>query len=106
MNAPCGRRNAGGRPSGRGSWPGWCALARAGAVTLSGLPPAYVSVMEFDPLRDEGIDYARALLAASVPTELHLIPGTFHGAWAVEHAAVIQRATGEAITVLRRALGR
>ncbi|MFF0048845.1 alpha/beta hydrolase [Streptomyces sp. NPDC005498] len=80
--------------------------APARAVTLSGLPPAYVSVMEFDPLRDEGIDYARALLAASVPTQLHLIPGTFHGAWAVEHAAVIQRATGEAITVLRSALGR
>ncbi|WP_330247471.1 MULTISPECIES: alpha/beta hydrolase [unclassified Streptomyces] len=84
----------------------YAAPGRAGTATLSGLPPAYVSVMEFDPLRDEGIDYARALLAASVPTELHLIPGTFHGAWAVEHAAVIQRATDEAITVLRRALGR
>ncbi|MFI9580593.1 alpha/beta hydrolase [Streptomyces sp. NPDC052236] len=84
----------------------YAAPARAGVVDLAGLPPAYVSVMEFDPLRDEGIDYARALLAAAVPTELHLIPGTFHGAWAVEHAAVIRRATAEAIAVLRGALGR
>ncbi|WP_410538830.1 alpha/beta hydrolase [Streptomyces sp. KL2] len=84
----------------------YAAPARAGVMALAGLPPAYVSVMEFDPLRDEGIDYARALLAAGVSAELHLLPGTFHGAWAVEHAAVIRRATAEAVAVLGRALGR
>ncbi|MFF2326610.1 MULTISPECIES: alpha/beta hydrolase [unclassified Streptomyces] len=83
----------------------YAAPARAGVAALSGLPPAYVSVMEFDPLRDEGLDYARALRAAGVPTRLRLIPGTFHGAWAVEHAAVIRHATAEAVGVLRAALG-
>ncbi|GAA2443221.1 alpha/beta hydrolase [Streptomyces macrosporus] len=84
----------------------YAAPARAEVIELSGLPPAYISVMELDPLRDEGIDYARALLAAGVSVELHLIPGAFHGAWAVEHAAVVRRATAEAVAVLRGALGR
>jgi acetyl esterase/lipase len=84
----------------------YAAPARARTAELSGLPPAYISVMEFDPLRDEGVDYARALRAAAVPTRLRLITGAFHGAWAVGHAAVIRGATAEAVAVLRAALGR
>lgn len=74
------------------------------ATDLGGLPPAYISVMEFDPLRDEGIDYARALLAAGVSTELHLFPGTFHGSSMIGYAEVSQREAAEAVAVLRRAL--
>jgi acetyl esterase len=46
--------------------------APARATDLSGLPPAYVSVMHFDPLRDEGVAYALGMLAAGVTVELHL----------------------------------
>ena len=53
--------------------------APARAKDLAGLPPAYVSTMEFDPLRDEGILYALRLLQAGVSVELHSYPGTFHG---------------------------
>ena len=49
------------------------------AVDLSGLPPAYVMVAELDPLRDEGLAYARRLVEAGVSAEVHLYPGTFHG---------------------------
>jgi acetyl esterase len=79
--------------------------APARAIDLSRLPPAYISVMQFDPLRDEGIEYAQALLAAGVSVELHLYPGTFHGSALVEYAAVSQRERAEALTVLRGALG-
>jgi acetyl esterase len=84
--------------------PVYAAPARATAEQLAGLPPAYISVMEFDPLRDEGIDYACALLAAGVSVELHLFPGTFHGSGMIPHAEVSQREAAEAVAVLRKAL--
>jgi acetyl esterase/lipase len=74
------------------------------AKDLTGLPPAYVSVAEFDPLRDEGIDYARALLEAGVSCELHLFPGTFHGSSLVGYAEISRREAAEAVAVLRRVL--
>jgi acetyl esterase/lipase len=61
--------------------------------------------MEFDPLRDEGILYALALLGAGVPVELHSYPGTFHGSSLVTTAGVSKRIVNEQMHVLRRALG-
>ena len=75
------------------------------APDLAGLPPAYVTTMEFDPLRDEGILYALRLMEAGVSVELHSFPGTFHGSAAVPSAAVSRRATKEQLVALARGLG-
>ncbi|MEV0289270.1 MULTISPECIES: alpha/beta hydrolase [unclassified Kribbella] len=79
--------------------------APARAEDLAGLPPAFVSTCEFDPLRDEGLIYAQRLLAAGVSTELHHYPGTFHGSSMVRGAAVTQRMEADKLAALRRALG-
>jgi acetyl esterase/lipase len=83
--------------------PAYAAPARAD--DLSGLPPAYVSTAENDPLRDEGMTYAQRLLQAGVSVELHQFPGTFHGSALVTSAAVSKRAQRESASVLRHALG-
>ena len=48
------------------------------ASDLSGLPPAFVVTCEFDPLRDEGLAYARALAAAGTPARWITARGHTH----------------------------
>jgi acetyl esterase len=79
--------------------------APARATSLTGLPPTYIAVAEFDPMRDEGIAYAQALLTAGVSVELHLFPGTFHSSFIVDTAVISRREIAEKVTVLRRANG-
>jgi acetyl esterase/lipase len=78
--------------------------APARAEDLSRLPAAYISVCEFDPLRDEGITYAHRLVQAGVHTELHLYPGTFHGSTQFAEVDVSRRMQADDLGALRRAL--
>ncbi len=87
-----------------GSAPGSPYAAPARAEDLAGLPPAYISTAEFDPLRDEGIGYGLRLLQAGVPVELHQWRGTFHGSQAILSAEVSQRQLTELAAALQRAL--
>ena len=87
-----------------GSAPASPYAAPARATDLSGLPPAYIATAEFDPNRDEAIDYAQRLLQAGVPVELHQWRGTFHGSQAILSAEVSQRQIAELAAALRRAL--
>ncbi|MGW8816085.1 alpha/beta hydrolase [Gordonia terrae] len=78
--------------------------APARATDLRDLPPTYISTMELDPLRDEGIAYALALLHAGVSVEFHSFAGTFHGSSFVATADISRRAMAEALAVLGRGL--
>jgi acetyl esterase len=74
------------------------------AADLAGLPPTYITTMEYDPLRDEGILYGLRLLEAGVSVELHSYPGTFHGSAMFPMAEVSRRAGQELLVALRRGL--
>lgn len=87
-----------------GDVPAYAAPARC--EDLSGLPPAFVTTMEFDPLRDEGIVYALRLLQAGVSVELHQLPGTFHASSLAPSAAMSRLESSLAADALRRAFSR
>lgn len=79
--------------------------APARATDLTGLPPAYICVGTLDLFLDEDIAYARALLEAGVPTELHVYPGAFHGSTAtVPGAALSKRWRADELAAISRAL--
>jgi acetyl esterase len=48
------------------------------AEDLSGLAPAFIALAEYDPLVDEGVEYASRLKEAGVPTQLKIYEGMTH----------------------------
>jgi acetyl esterase len=72
------------------------------AQDLAALPRTYLMTAELDPLRDEGVEYARRLLDAGVPTELHNFTGACHGFDTIApRTAIGRRALDEQIQALR-----
>jgi acetyl esterase/lipase len=67
------------------------ALAPGRAENLADLPPAYIAVAGYDPLRDDGIRYGELLAAAGVPVEVHNAETMVHGY--VGYAGVVPAAT-------------
>jgi acetyl esterase/lipase len=53
--------------------------APARVADLTGLPPAFIAIGALDLFLEENLEYARRLVRAGVPAELHVIPGAFHG---------------------------
>jgi len=83
----------------------------AGAVparveNLSGLPQTFIGVGAIDLFVDEDLNYARRLADAGVPTEVHVVPGAFHGFDdAAPDASITKQFTAAKLTALRRAFG-
>jgi acetyl esterase len=75
------------------------------AEDLAGLPPAYLSTAGFDPLRDEGEEYAKRLADAGVRVTLDRIADLFHGyASFIGAGTRFAEALGRAADALREGL--
>lgn len=55
------------------------AAVPARVANLKGLPPTFIAVGSIDLFVDEDVEYARRLIDSGVSTELHVIPGAYHG---------------------------
>jgi acetyl esterase len=62
------------------------------AASLAGVAPAIVATAWFDPLRDEGAAYARALETAGVRVKHHEGAGLIHGYFGLGEASEVARA--------------
>ncbi|HEY7806668.1 MAG TPA: alpha/beta hydrolase [Croceibacterium sp.] len=79
---------------------GW--FSPALADDLADLPPAYIVTGALDLFLDEDLAYARRLIDAGVPCELHVYPGAIHAFEMVPETTL----AAQAATDLRRGLGR
>ncbi|CAN5494586.1 alpha/beta hydrolase [soil metagenome] len=91
-----------GHEPGRDDVSPYAAPARAG--DLAGLPPTFISTGGLDLFVEEDIDYARRLIRAGVPTELHVFPGGFHGYDMMPGTRVGEAAGAASRAALRRFL--
>ncbi|WP_199558852.1 alpha/beta hydrolase [Paenibacillus antibioticophila] len=73
------------------------------ATELSGLPPTFISIGAIELFLDECLDYAKRLIHAGVPTELHVYPGVHHLAYIAPDARFHQAHNKAMNDALRRA---
>jgi acetyl esterase len=74
------------------------------AKDLRSLPPAFVALAGFDPLRDEGKEYARRLREAGNRAEVRCYDGLIHGYASMSGGISAARvAVTEAAAALRNA---
>ncbi|MEO5493556.1 MAG: alpha/beta hydrolase [Sphingomonas sp.] len=78
--------------------------AASRATDLTGLPSTYIMTGALDLFLEEDLDYARRLIRAGVPTELHVYPGGFHGFDVLPLSAASSAAQASRMAALARAL--
>ena len=76
------------------------------AADHSGLPPAYIVIAEYDPLRDEGLAYGAKLEAAGVPVTVRRYDDQLHVFFTlVNFMESADQAVREAAQAIREAVG-
>ena len=74
----------------RGIDPADWRLAPLNAPSLARVAPAWIALAEYDPLVDEGLDYAERLRTAGVPVDCTVYAGMIHAFF--QHAGFVARA--------------
>ncbi|MFV3367207.1 alpha/beta hydrolase [Pseudomonas sp. NY15435] len=74
------------------------------AEDFSGLPPAFIAVAQFDPLRDDGALYRDRLREAGVVVDYFPGAGLVHGCLRARRVAEVDALRGALIAALRRSL--
>lgn len=72
---------------------------------LTSLAPCYLETAEFDPLRDEGHQYAKSLQEADVSVELNATRGTYHGYEIVKQSPRVTQAFESRVKFLKHCFG-
>ncbi|RYD93408.1 MAG: alpha/beta hydrolase, partial [Sphingomonadales bacterium] len=80
--------------------------AASRAEDLTGLPPTFVAVGALDLFVEEDVEYARRLMRAGVPTELHVYPGAYHGFIHMTGTGVAKRFNRDSYDAVRRGLAK
>ncbi len=70
---------------------------------LAAMPPTFIAVGSIDLFIDENLRFAQALIAAGVPTELHVYPGAYHGFTLISGAGVARRFEQDSLAAFQRA---
>jgi triacylglycerol lipase len=78
--------------------------APARARDLAGLPPTFIATGALDLFVEEDVEYARRLLRAGVPTELHVYPGGVHGFDVLADVRLSRALRRDSLAALRLAL--
>jgi acetyl esterase/lipase len=71
-----------------------------GRGNAGGLPTTYIETAEFDPLRDEAMDFAAALRRRGNEPVVNATQGTVHGYDALPRSAVVQHSVRQRIAFL------
>jgi acetyl esterase len=76
------------------------------AASLADLPRAFVAVCEYDPLRDEGKQYAHRMRDAGIDVTLRRYDGAIHGVFQMSRfTAIGRRMLDDCVGALRAAIG-